>query len=161
MSEAGSTGSGRDRWASVLTRRYLRRELAAGRSPKQTANSLGCSENTVRDHLARHGLLEVEAPKQVARDYEKLGSITAVARHHDVSFATARRWLLSAGVELNEAHRPELAGINIEGAARRYESGESLAAIARDLGIGVNTLKRRLEAHGVQMRARGPQPKAL
>lgn len=159
MSDARAVGSGQDRWASVLTRRFLRGEVTAGRSPRQTATALGCSENTVRDHLARHGLLDVEAPKQISRDYEKLGSITAVAHHHDVSFATARRWLLSAGVELNEAHRPELAGIDIDGAARRYESGESLETIARDLGIGVNTLKRRLEARGVQMRARGPQPK--
>jgi transposase-like protein len=150
-----------DRWSEVLTARFLRAETKVGRTAKEIAASVGCSENTVRDHLARHGLLDVEAPKQVAKDYDKLGSITAVAHHHDVSFATARRWLLSAGVELNEAHRPELAGIDIDGAAHRYESGESLAAIARDLGIGVNTLKRRLEAHGVQMRARGPQPKAL
>ena len=150
-----------DRWSAVLTARFLRAETKAGHTAKEIAASVGCSENTVRDHLARHGLLDVEAPKHVAKDYERLGSITSVAHHHDVSFATARRWLLSAGVELNEAHRPELAGIDIDGAAHRYESGEALAAIAQDLGIGVNTLKRRLEAHGVQMRARGPQPKAL
>lgn len=148
-----------DRWSAVLTGRFLRAEVKAGRNAKEVAASVGCSENTVRDHLARHGLLDVEAPKQIARDYEKLGSITAVARHHDVSFATARRWLLGAGVELNEAHRPELAGIDIDGAAHRYVGGESLAAIAQDLGIGVNTLKRRLEAHGVTMRPRGPQPR--
>lgn len=148
-----------DRWSAVLTARFLRAEVKAGRNAKEIATSVGCSENTVRDHLARHGLLDVEAPKQIAKEYEKLGSITAVAQRHDVSFATARRWLLSAGVELNDAHRPELAGIDIEDAAHRYDGGESLAAIARDLGIGVNTLKRRLEAHGVQMRARGPQPK--
>ena len=146
-------------WSAVLSKRFLAAEVRAGRGPSQIAQRVGCSENTVRDYLARHQLLDVDGPKQIARDYKKLGSIAAVAHHHDVSFATARRWLMSAGVELNDAHRPELAGIDVDGAARRYESGDSLAAIARDLGIGVNTLKRRLEAHGVQMRARGPQPK--
>lgn len=152
--------SAADRWSSVLTARFLRAEVKAGQTPKETATKVGCSENTVRDHLARHGLLELEGqPRHIARDYERLGSITAVAQHHDVSFATARRWLLGAGVALNEAHRPELAGIDIERAAHRYAGGESLAEIARDLGIGVNTLKRRLEAHGVTMRPRGPKPK--
>ena len=152
--------SAADRWSSVLTARFLRAEAKAGRTPKETAAKVGCSENTVRDHLARHGLLDIEGqPKHVAKDYQRLGSITAVAKHHDVSFATARRWLLGAGVALNEAHRPELAGIDIDSAARRYADGDSLAEIARDLGIGVNTLKRRLEAHGVTMRPRGPKPR--
>ena len=148
-----------DRWASTLTKRFLSAELKAGRTPKETASQVGCSENTVRDHLVRHRLLDVSgAPKSLARDYARLGSITAVADLHGASFATARRWLLSAGVPLNEAHRPASAELDVRQAARRYESGQSLAEIATDLGVGVNTLKRRLEAHGITMRPRGPRP---
>ena len=147
-----------DRWATTLTKRFLSAELKAGRTPKETAAQVGCSENTVRDHLVRHGLLDVSgAPKSLARDYEQLGSITAVADLHGASFATARRWLLGAGVQLNEAHRPASAELDVRKATRRYESGQSLAEIATDLGVGVNTLKRRLEAHGVTMRPRGPR----
>ena len=147
-----------DRWATTLTKRFLSAELKAGRTPKDTATAVGCSENTVRDHLVRHGLLDVSGtPKSLARDYARLGSITAVADLHGASFATARRWLLGAGVPLNEAHRPESAELDVLKAALRYESGQSLAEIATDLGVGVNTLKRRLEAHGVAMRPRGPR----
>ena len=145
-----------DRWAAKLTKSFLRAEAKAGRTPKETAASVGCSENTVRDQLARHGLLDIDgAPKSLVRDYAKHGSITAVADIHRVSFSTARRWLLAAGVELNDAHRPASAGLDVGRAAARYETGESLAAIAGEAGIGVNTLKRRLEAHGTVMRPRG------
>jgi transposase len=145
-----------DRWAETLTKRFLSAELKAGRTPRETATEVGCSENTVRDHLARHGLLDISGvPKTIGRDYEHLKSITAVAELHQVSFATARRWLLGLGIPLNEAHRPESADVDVRQASRRYDSGESLADIAADLGVGVNTLKRRLEAAGVTMRARG------
>ena len=145
-----------DRWAARLTKSFLRAEAKAGRSPKETAAAVGCSENTVRDQLARHGLLDIDgAPKSLARDYAKHGSITAVADAHGVSFSTARRWLLAAGVEINDAHRPTQTGLDVRWAAARYEGGESLATIAGDAGIGVNTLKRRLEANGTVMRRRG------
>jgi transposase-like protein len=148
-----------ERWSATLTPSYLRREIRAGRTPREIAQRVGCSENTVRDHLASEGLLDVGgSPRGVARDYQRLGTIAAVAAKHDVSYSTARRWLLAAGVALNDAHRPETADLNVESAARRYRSGESLADIARDFHVGVNTLKRRLEAHGVAMRSRGPRP---
>jgi len=150
------TARSSNRWAATLTASFLRAEVKAGRKPKETAASVGCSENTVRDHLARHGLLDIEgAPKNLARDYVNQGSITGVAELHAVSFSRARRWLLAAGVEINDAHRPTNAGIDVGRAAARYEAGESLATIAADAGIGVNTLKRRLEAHGTVMRPRG------
>lgn len=145
-----------DRWARTLTKPFLRAEAKAGRTPKETAAAVGCSENTVRDQLARHGLLDIDgAPQSLVRDYAKHGSITAVAGLHGVSFSTARRWLLAAGVEINEAHRPTHTGLDVGRAAARYEGGESLATIAAEAGVGVNTLKRRLEAHGTVMRPRG------
>ena len=147
-----------DRWAETLTKRFLSAELKAGRTPRETATEVGCSENTVRDHLARHGLLDISGvPKTLGRDYERLKSISAVADLHEVSFATARRWLLGLGISLNEAHRPRSADVDVRKASLRYERGESLADIASDLGVGINTLKRRLEAAGVTMRARGPR----
>ena len=105
-----------DRWERTLTKPFLRAEAKAGRTPKDIATAVGCSENTVRDQLARHGLLDIDgAPKSLVRDYAKHGSITAVADVHGVSFSTARRWLLAAGVELNDAHRPTNAGLDVRG----------------------------------------------
>jgi hypothetical protein len=157
---ASRSSSHVDRWATTLTSRFLRTELKAGRTPKEMASSVGCSENTVRDYLARHGLLELRGmPKSLRRDYGRLGSIHAVGELHEVSFSTARRWLLAAGVSLNDPHRPEGVTLDIARAAHRYEAGESLAAIAGDVGVGANTLKRRLQAHGVVMRPRGRPPR--
>lgn len=148
--------TGRDSWSKLLTKRFLAAEIKAGRTSPQIAARAGCSENTVRDYLARHGLTQgLAAPASAADDYERLGSITSVAELHGVSFATARRWLLGLGITLNEAHRPKFADVDIQLASLRYEKGESLAEIATDLGVGVNTLKRRLEAAGVALRGRG------
>ena len=145
-----------DHWAQTLTKPFLRAETKAGRTPKATAASVGCSENTIREQPARHGLLDVDgAPKSLARGYAKLGSITAVADLYEVSFSTARRWLLAAGVEIKDARRPTNTGLEIGRAAARYETGESIATIAAEVGIGVKTLKRRFEAHGTVMRPRG------
>jgi transposase-like protein len=155
MSKTAPTNA---KWTKVLTKRFLAARLKAGRTAREIADEVGCSENTLRDHLVRHGLLAVSGvPKSVIADYTRLQSVTAVADEHSVAFATARRWLLASGVTLNEAHRPESAVFDIAKAARRYERGESLASIAADLDVAVNTLKRRLEVHGVTMRPRGPR----
>jgi lambda repressor-like predicted transcriptional regulator len=146
------------KWTKVLTKRFLVTQLKAGRTAREIADEVGCSENTLRDHLVRHGLLAVSGvPKSVVADYTRLRSVTAVADEHRVAFSTARRWLLASGVTLNEAHRPESAVFDITTAARRYEQGESLASIAADVDVAVNTLKRRLEVNGVTMRSRGPR----
>lgn len=145
-----------DRWDLVLTKRRLVAALKSGRTPREIADEAGCSENTVRDQMARCGLLATKgAPSGIDEDYSKLGSITAVAELHGVSFATARRWLLSTGVKLHEAHRPQDRELDLEKAARRYASGETLAAIAAEADVSINTLKRRLQGHGVTMRPRG------
>ena len=76
-----------DRWARTLTKPFLRDEAKAGRTPKETAAEVGCSENTVRDHHVLHGLLDVSgAPKSLADDYERLGdtAVNALADKFDV-----------------------------------------------------------------------------
>ena len=147
------------RWATTLTRKYLRASLASGRTPGDIALEAGCSENTVRDQLARYGLLDIgPIPPALSADYGELGSIELVAKRHDVSFSTARRWLLASGVQLSDAHRPARTGIDIDDAAKRYASGKSLADLAGEFAVGTNTMKRRLEAHGVVLRPRGPRP---
>lgn len=151
----------REPWSRVLTERHLLAEIQAGCSTAQIAAKAGCSENTVRDQMARYGLVQVAgAPGSLRADYEQLGSIAAVAEKHGVSFATARRWLLTLGAPINDAHRPTSADVDVCQASERYEQGESLASIAADIGVGVNTLKRRLEAAGVTMRPRGRPARA-
>ena len=75
-----------DKWAATLTKSFLRAEAKAGRTPKETAAVVACSENTVRDQRSRHGLLDIDgAPKSLARDYGKHGSITAGRKHRHAS----------------------------------------------------------------------------
>jgi transposase-like protein len=146
------------KWTKVLTKRFLAARLKAGRTPREIAGEVGCSENTLRDHLVRHGLLAMSrVPKSVVGDYTRLQSVTAVAELHDVSPTTARRWLHASGVAINAVGRPESATFDLVAASARYERGESLAHLAADVGVGVNTMKRKLEAHGVRMRPRGPR----
>ena len=81
-----------DRWSKTLTKRFLKAELKAGRSPRDIADQTGCSLNTVRDYLVLHNIVQVTGlPSTLVSDYENVGSITAVADRHDVSFSTARR----------------------------------------------------------------------
>jgi transposase-like protein len=148
------------KWAKVLTKRLLAAQLRSGRTPREIAVEIGCSENTLRDHLVRHGLLAVSSvPKSVVADHARLQSVTAVAALYDVSPTTARRWLYASGVAINAVGRPESATFDLVAASARYESGESLADLAASVGVGVNTMKRKLEAHGVRMRPRGPRAK--
>ena len=49
------------------------------------------------------------------------------------------------------------AELDVRKATRRYESGQSLAEIAADLGVGVKHVEATLEAHGVTMRPREPR----
>ena len=143
-------------WATILTKEVLDIELAAGHFPKQIATTFGCSENTVRGQMARYGLGKRSvAPKGVARDYAKLGSISSLADKHGVSTAKARRWLLDAGIELNRQSRPVTTGFDIAVLASRYEKGESLTALSESSGITLNTLYRNLKAHGAAIRPRG------
>jgi transposase-like protein len=142
----------------VFTKRFLAAQLKSGRTPREIAGEVGCSENTLRDHLVRHGLLAMSGvPTSVVADYTRLQSVTAVAELHKVSPTTARRWLHASGAAINAVGRPESATFDVVAASARYESGESLADLAASVGVGVNTMKRKLEAHGVRMRPRGPR----
>ena len=157
----GGRGENQRDWSTSINRAFLATELARSRSVADIAREVGCSQNTLRDQLVRHGLLSTKGiPPTFAADFELLGTIGGVAGLHKVSVSTARRWLLGLGIEMKEAHRPESVVFDVAAAAKRYEDGASLAAIAADLSVAVNTLKRRLEAHGVAMRSRGPRPGA-
>ena len=148
------------RWEKVLTPDYLTQAVRAGRWVREIAADAGCSENTVRDQLARR---QIERPRTgpppgIAADYQRLGGINAVADLHRVSFGTARRWLLITGVQLNEAHRPTTTDIDLPTISHRYEQGESVATLAAEVGLTANTLHRRLKAHGTVMRPPGRRP---
>ena len=154
-------------WAQVLTREFLERELAEGRSVAQIAATVGCAENTVRSYLALH---QLQAPRggvhppgreELAGTYGELGTIGAVGQRYGVSFATARRWLLEAGVPLRPPARRslEVRGLDLKAAARRYAAGETLAALAQDLGVSASALRQSLVEAGVPTRPRGPRPR--
>jgi transposase-like protein len=150
-------------WEAVLTREYLEAEMLAGRAPAEIATRAGCALNTVRSYMVRHQLdLPATArptDAELAELYERFANIRSVAGELDVSYSTARDWLVAAGVPLAPAARPR-ANFDIDEAARRYQEGEGFAAIARALGVPTMTLRDRLVSEGrVVPRPRG-RPKS-
>lgn len=152
-------------WADVLTRDFLARETASGRTVGQIAKAVGCTANTVRDYLVRHGLRTEEgerpADNTLAEAYGRLGNIRAVAAHFEVPYSTAREWLLAASVALKKPRpTPPKATFDVDEAARRYAAGEGFPAIAAALDVPVMTLRDRLVAEGRIVPRRRGRPKS-
>ena len=104
--------------------------------------------------------LDVRAEKPTSRTISHFHTAPAMEERFNFDAEPARRWLLASGVQLSDAHRPPRTGVNIDDAAKRYAAGASLADLADEFNVGINTMKRRLELHGVVMRSRGPRPTA-
>ena len=88
--------------------------------------------------------------------YRRLGSIPAVAAELGVPYETARRWLQAADVPVRAKGRPSPTAAHLETPAlvRRYERGESIAAIGSDLGVSPTTVRKRLLEASVHLRPR-------
>lgn len=88
--------------------------------------------------------------------YEHLGGVTAVAREIGVSFETARRWLVDAGIELRSKGRPSVRAqeLNTDELKRRYLAGESIAQLGRANNVSPATVRSRLVRAGVKLRPR-------
>lgn len=88
--------------------------------------------------------------------YARLGSVPAVAEELGVAFETARRWLLSAGVELRSKGRPSSAAeqLNVTTLTKLYRDGDSIAQLGRRFGVSPATIRSRLLGAGVELRPR-------
>jgi transposase-like protein len=96
------------------------------------------------------------ANPELAKAYQRLGSVPAVADEFGVAFETARRWLQDAGVPLNRKGRPSAAAndMPIPEVKRRYRQGESIAQLGRAFDVSPATVRTRLIEAGVELRPR-------
>jgi uncharacterized protein (DUF433 family) len=94
--------------------------------------------------------------RQLAASYHRLGSVPALAIELGVAFETARRWLVDAGVQLQQKGRPSARAreLNTRALAKRYKAGESIATIGSAYGVSPATVRARLIEAGVELRPR-------
>jgi transposase-like protein len=145
-------------YRDVLNEDRLRSDLRAGKTVAMIAEEVGCAPQTVRIYLSRLGLV----PTTPAGDtdlielYERLGTVRAVAEELGVGFETARRRLVAAGADLHGVGgfrpTPKVEGEIATKLLAAYQAGASLAELGERLGVGANTIRRRLLAAGVELR---------
>ena len=79
-------------------------------------------------------------------DYERTRSMRTLAAEYGISSAAMRTWLFEAGVDpVGTAGRPAVA-VDVDDVRARRARGETWVAIADELGVSVDTLRRRAEA---------------
>jgi hypothetical protein len=88
--------------------------------------------------------------------YQRLQAVPAVARELGVAYETARQWLLEAGVKLRAKGRPSLRAehLDVDQIIKRYNSGESIAALGAAMSVSPTTVRKRLTDAGVALRPR-------
>ena len=124
--------------------------LAAGDTVAAIGQAAGVSRQTASSWLKRHGLQANHQPRQrpepaqLAADYERTRSMRTLATEYGISSAVMRTWLFEAGVgPLGTAGRPAMA-LDLDDVRERRARGQTWAAIADELGVSVETLRRRV-----------------
>lgn len=84
--------------------------------------------------------------------YKAGEGLNALSREAHVDQRTARRVLTAHGVQLRTIAEIRSTPIDMQSVIRRYQSGESTAAIARDAGLTEGTIARRLRKSGIPIR---------
>ena len=109
----------------------------------------GVSRQTSSAWLKRHGLQANHQPRarpdatQLTADYERTRSMRKLAAEYAISPAVMRTWLFEAGIDpLGTAGRPGVA-VDVDDVRARRERGETWSSIADELGVSVETVRRR------------------
>lgn len=138
--------------ARIDDREWFAARLAAGDTVAAIGQAAGVSRQTASSWLKRHGLQANHQPRhrpdaaQLAADYERTRSMRTLAAEYGISSAVMRTWLFEAGVgPLGTAGRPAVT-VDVDDVRARRARGETWAAIASELGVSVDTLRRRAEA---------------
>ncbi len=137
--------------ARIGDRDWCAARLAAGDTVAAIGQAAGVSRQTASAWLKRHGLHANHQPRarphaaQLAADYERTRSMRTLATEYAISPAVMRTWLFEAGVDpLGTAGRPAVV-VDVAHVRERRARGETWAAIAEELGVSVNTLRRRAD----------------
>lgn len=137
--------------ARIDDREWCAARLAAGDTVAALGDAAGVSRQTASTWLKRHGLQANHRPlkrprvEQMAADYERTRSIRTLADEYKISPAVMRTWLFEAGIDpLGTPGRPR-ADVDVAHVRERRAQGETWTAIADDLGVAVDTLRRRVD----------------
>lgn len=136
--------------ARIDDRDWFASRLAAGDTIAAIGKAAGVSRQTASGWLKRHGLKANDtrtryrpSAEQMATDYERTGSIRALAAEYAISHAAMRTWLFEAGIDpIGTPGRPKV-DIDLDDVKARRARGDSWAEIADELGIAAETLRRR------------------
>jgi DNA invertase Pin-like site-specific DNA recombinase len=141
----------RDMEARIDDREWCAARLAAGDTVAAIGTAAGVSRQTASAWLKRHGLQANHRPRkrpsveQMAADYERTRSIRTLADEYKISPAVMRTWLFEAGIDpLGTPGRPR-ADVDVAHVRERRARGETWSTIAEELGVGVDTLRRRVD----------------
>jgi DNA-binding CsgD family transcriptional regulator len=157
VTDAMPPDHGRDAGVVTLAHDFLLAELRRGRSPKEIAAATRRSERSVYDYLAFHGYALTPEPGREPRAERAVkarsadGPADALRRSAPVvpPQASARQDGRRASGRL---------AVDVQDLARRYQRGDTLEEIAREVGVSAKTVHRRLVEASVALRPAGPRP---
>jgi hypothetical protein len=152
-----ASASARDaRMAGVMEARIDDREwcasrLAAGDTVAAIGQAAGVSRQTASAWLKRHRLHANHRPhdrpgvEQLTADYRRTRSMRKLAAEYGISPAVVRTWLFEAGIDpLGTPGRPTV-DVDVDDVRARRDRGETWVSIAEQVGVSVETLRRRLD----------------
>ena len=134
----------------ISDRAWCAQRLAAGDTVASIARACDVSRQTASAWLKRHGLRANHQPHdrpdtaELAAAYGNARSMRKLATHYRISPAVMRTWLFEAGIEpLGTPGRPQL-DLDLDDLRARRARGDTWKAIANDLGVAPETLRRRI-----------------
>jgi transposase-like protein len=137
--------------ARIDNRDWCAARLAAGDTIAAIGQAAGVSRQTASSWLKRHGLQANHQPRsrpdaaQLAADYARTRSMRKLAAEYGISPAVMRTWLFEAGIDpIGTPGRPAVL-IDTDDVHARRTRGETWAAIAEQLGVSAETLRRRAD----------------
>src|SRR3954467_7801907 len=100
--------------------------------------------------------LSPEQEQRIIEAYMQQRSATKAGRLEGVGSSTVYRVLARHGVELRQDNARQLFDADAEAEiAKRYASGETAPALARELGCSVTTIREAVRRQGGAVRSRG------
>lgn len=141
-----------------------------GMSLAEVAGELGMNVETVRERLVAAGVERRPAKRREPKDggergdqlevlVRRLGSLTTACERLGVPLSTGHRWMEHRGVRVTARPSRTWARRTVHEVCERYQRGETLQALADELGVSAPTVRLLLQREGVptrhQLKAKG------
>lgn len=130
-----------------------------GLDQKDIAERFGVKPNTISEWMSRHDITTRPHQSSPHKDesvlrylYHDEGlSLREIGERFDKSRETIRHWMDKHDIE-RRGDRPRSLDLPEDEICQRYRDGESMGSIARSLGVTTPTIRKRLDARGVDRR---------